>query len=374
MGIEEKRKLIINVMYYAIIALLVYLAVRYAYPLLAPFLIGLFVAFAMRKPIGFLTRKLCIRRGFVAVLVITLLYATVGTLVGLVLVRLIIFAKDLFWDLPRLYRSELEPHLRALASWFESVAPKMAPELSAAISDILTQLVDSIGNMVSSFSVRVVRVATDYLTTIPDTLMRIVLAVIASFFFAVDYPRFVSFLHKTLPEKAISNLFAVKDYLRGTLFKIVRSYFFILCITYAEVAIGLCIIGVKGFAWVAILIAILDILPILGTGTVLIPWACISFLQGRIGQGLAMLVLYAVVFVVRQTIEPRIVGHQVGLHPLVILISMFVGVQVFGALGLFGLPVLVALLRHLYQIGKLPWKPKQEKILDSAVDHRENSL
>lgn len=364
MGIEEKRKLIINVLYYTIIAVAVYLAVRYVYPLLAPFLIGLFIAFALRKPIGFFTRKLHLRRGIVAVFLTALMYATVGTLFGLILVRLIIFAKDLFWDLPRLYRSELEPHLRGLTTWLENIAPRMAPGLSVAISDILTQLIDSLGNLISSFSVRVVRVATDYLTAIPGTVMRIVLAIIASFFFAVDYPRFVVFLHNTLPKKATSVLLEVKHYLSGTLFKIVRSYFFILCITYAEVAVGLCIIGIKGFVWIAVLIAILDILPILGTGTVLVPWALISFLQGRIGQGIGMLALYAVIFVVRQAIEPRIVGHQVGLHPLVILVSMFVGVQVFGALGLFGLPVLVALLRHLYQIGKLPWKPKQEKILD----------
>ena len=362
MGIEEKRKLIINVAYYAIIAVLVYLAVRYVYPLLAPFLIGLFIAFILRKPIGLLTRKLHLRRGIVAILVTALMYATVGSLVGLILVRLVIFAKDLFWELPGIYRAELEPHLRGLTAWFENAAPKMAPELSVVISDMLTQLIDGLGNLISSFSVRVVRVATDYLTAIPGTVLRIVLAIIASFFFAVDYPRFVKFLHTTLPKKAVFILLEVKDYLSGTLFKIVRSYFFILCITYAEVAVGLCIVGIKGFAWIAALIAVLDILPVLGTGTVLIPWAFISFLQGRIGQGIGMLALYAVVFVVRQAIEPRIVGHQVGLHPLVILVSMFVGVQVFGALGLFGLPVLVALIRHLYQLGKLPWKPKQEKI------------
>lgn len=364
MGIEEKRKFIINVLYYVILAALVYLAVKYAYPLLSPFLIGLFIAFVLRKPIAFLSRKLHLRRGFVAILVTALMYATIGTFVSLIVVRLVVLAKDIFWELPQFYRSEVEPALHELIAWLDETALPLVPALNTAVHDIFIQLIDALGKLVSSFSVRVVSIATDYLTSVPGILVRIVLTVIASFFFAADFPRVIGFARKHLPQKAWTLLADVKHYLSGTLFKIARSYFFIMCITYTEVTIGLGILGVKGFGWIAALIAILDIFPILGTGTVLIPWTIVLFLQGEIGRGIGMLLLYILVFIVRQVVEPRIVGHQVGLHPLVILVSMFVGVQVFGALGLFGLPVLIALLYHLYLTGKLPWKPKN-KILES---------
>lgn len=364
MGIEEKRKFIINVLYYVILAVLAYFAVKYAYPLLSPFLIGLFIAFVLRKPIAFVSQKLHLRRGISAIFVTALMYATIGSLVSLVIVRLVVLAKDVFWELPRIYRSEVEPSLRALIVWLDKTALPLAPAFNTAVHDIFTQLIDALGNLVSSFSVRVVSVATNYLSSIPGFLLRIVLTIIASFFFAADYLRVREFIRTHLPQKSLAILTDVKQYLSGTLFKLARSYFFIMCITYTEVTIGLGLLGIKGFAWIAALIAILDIFPIFGTGTVLIPWAVVSFLQGEIGRGIGLVVLYAVVFIVRQAVEPRIVGHQVGLHPVVILVSMFVGVQVFGALGLFGLPVLVALIHHLYKSGKLPWKPKREKNLE----------
>jgi len=358
MGMEEKRKFIINILFYAIIAALVLLAVRYVYPLVSPFLLGFFIAFILRRPIAFLSEKLKIRRGIIAILLTALLYATVGTLLVLLGVRIVLALKDVFWELPNVYRAEVEPLLRGALAWLDNTVIRMDPSLYAAVSDSITRVIDAIGNLVSSFSLRVVSTATEYLTSVPGTVVRVVLAVIASFFFAADYPRVLGAMVRVLPGKAVGLLMDVKQYLSGTLFRILRSYFFIMCITYAEVCVGLAILGIKRFWLFAIFIAILDVLPVLGTGTVLIPWAVIMFAKGRIGIAVGMLILYAMVFVIRQAIEPKIVGQQVGLHPIVILVSMFAGVQIFGGLGIFGLPVLVALIYHLYREGKLPWKPK----------------
>jgi predicted PurR-regulated permease PerM len=132
-----------------------------------------------------------------------------------------------------------------------------------------------------------------------------------------------------------------------------RSYVLILGITFAELTLGLLILGVKRFVLIALLIAILDIFPVLGTGTVLIPWAVIALIQGSIGRGIGLLVLYAVITVIRQVIEPRIVGKHVGLHPLITLICMFVGTSLFGWIGLFGLPILMAILLELHNSGTL---------------------
>ncbi len=358
MGMEEKQKFIVNILFYGIIAAIAVLAVRYVYPLLSPFLLGFFIAFVLRRPIAFFTEKLKIRRGIVAIIFTALLYATVGTLLVLLGVRIVLSLKDVFWELPTVYRTEVEPLLRGIIAWLDDTAIRLDPSVRNTISDSITQMVDAIGNLVSSLSVRVVGAATNYLTTVPGTVLRVVITVIASFFFAADYPRVIGAMARALPRKALELLMDVKQYLSGTLFKILRSYFFIMCITYAEVCLGLAILGIKRFWLFAIFIAILDVLPVLGTGTVLIPWAVILLAQGEIGLAVGMLILYVAVFVIRQVIEPRIVGQQVGLHPIVILVSMFAGLQVFGGLGLFGLPILVALIHHLYTNGKLPWKPK----------------
>ena len=92
------------------------------------------------------------------------------------------------------------------------------------------------------------------------------------------------------------------------------------------------------------LIAALDILPILGTGGIMIPWAVVSFILGYTSLGIELLVTYFIVTVVRNYVEPRIVGAQLGLHPIITLISMFIGLRLFGFLGLFGLPVGISFL------------------------------
>jgi predicted PurR-regulated permease PerM len=128
------------------------------------------------------------------------------------------------------------------------------------------------------------------------------------------------------------------------------------------------ITGQQNVFLLALLIALLDILPIVGTGTVLLPWALISFITGDFASGICLLVIYAVITVIRQFIEPKIVGDQVGLHPVATLIAMIVGTRLFGAIGLFGLPISLAIIKDLNDHGKIhvfkPYKPEPEEEKD----------
>jgi predicted PurR-regulated permease PerM len=121
------------------------------------------------------------------------------------------------------------------------------------------------------------------------------------------------------------------------------------------------ITGQQNVFLLALLIALLDILPIVGTGTVLIPWAVISLIVGDYAKGICLLIMYAIITVIRQFIEPKIVGDQVGLHPVATLIAMIVGTKLFGAIGLFGLPISLAIIKDLNDHGKIhvfkPYKP-----------------
>ena len=123
--------------------------------------------------------------------------------------------------------------------------------------------------------------------------------------------------------------------------------------TFLEIAVGLLIIGVKNAFGIAILIALFDILPVVGSGIVLLPWAIFTLFAGNLPTGIGLLVLYIVVIVVRQIMEPKIVGDRVGLHPLVTLLSMVLGTYLFGGIGLLGLPITVALLHALNKQGAI---------------------
>ena len=113
-------------------------------------------------------------------------------------------------------------------------------------------------------------------------------------------------------------------------------------ITFIELLIGLGIIGVNNFALISMVVSVLGILPVLGVGTVLIPWAIYHLLFGEVTTGILLLVLYGVITIIRHIIEPKIVGGNLELHPLATLFAMLVGLQLFGIIGMFGLPLLIS--------------------------------
>ena len=112
-------------------------------------------------------------------------------------------------------------------------------------------------------------------------------------------------------------------------------------------------IGVNRSLLIAFLISVFDVLPVLGTGGIMIPWTILTALQGNYPLSAGLLTVYLIITVIRNIIEPKIVGSQIGLHPVVTLSSMFVGAQLFGVLGLFGFPIGLSLLRHLNDNGTL---------------------
>ena len=146
-------------------------------------------------------------------------------------------------------------------------------------------------------------------------------------------------------------LFEIREYVCGTLIKCILSYALILFITFSEIAIGLTVLRVPNAILIAVCIAIFDILPVLGTGGIMIPWAIISLITGDFFRGFGLLILYLLITVIRNIVEPKIVGHQVGLHPVVTLASMLAGLNLFGIIGLFGFPITLSLLKNLNDRG-----------------------
>ena len=143
----------------------------------------------------------------------------------------------------------------------------------------------------------------------------------------------------------------IRSYLTDTLFVVIRSYAAIMLLTFTELSILFGIFGIERPVLKAAVIALLDILPILGTGGIMIPWAVISLALGYTKLGIVLFIIYGIVTVIRNYVEPKIVGTQLGLHPIITLVSMFVGLRVFGFWGLFGLPVGISFL----------WKQRNEK-------------
>ena len=350
---EKKRKFIIDVLYVALILAIGYLVLQYALPLLAPFVVAFVVAYLLRRPIRFLARILHVPKSLVAVLLVLLTYGLVGFVLTLAGIRVTATIGELVDQIPGFYSSYVLPTLSSLTIWLEDLLAGADPMVLSALNEMQNQLIQMLGQLVSSVSVWLTTWVSSTAVSLPGLLIRILLMVISSFFIAIDYEKIVRFVLGVLHGHTREIVLQVKSYVVGTLFVCIWSYALIMFITFTELAIGLRIIGVERSTLVALLIAIFDILPVLGTGGIMIPWAILSLLGGDLTRGLSLLVLYPVITVIRNIIEPKIVGKQIGLHPVLTLMSMFVGTSLFGVVGLFGFPILLSLLRYLNETGTI---------------------
>ena len=360
MSTEKKKKFIVDVAYLALVLALGYLALKYALPLLMPFVLAFLIAYVLRRPIRFLSRVLHVPKGLVAVLLVVLTYGVIGLLLALAGIRITATITSLVQQIPSFYSRYILPELTELFIWLEELLSKLDPSLMSALQDLQSQLLNMLGQLVSSLSGLLlggVSLATAFATSLPGFLIRLLLMIISTFFIAIDYEKIVRFCLGCLHGNTRKVVLQIKAYVVGTLFVCIRSYALIMCITFVELSIGLTIIGVNRAILVALLIAIFDILPVLGTGGIMIPWVILSALGGELPRALALLVLYVIITVIRNIIEPRIVGAQIGLHPVLTLMSMFVGNHLFGIVGLFGLPILLSLLRYLNDTGTISLFP-----------------
>ncbi len=353
MEIERRRAFIINFVYYCIIGLILFALFRYGIFWLLPFIIGFGVAFILKPLINFLSAKLHLSRKLTAGLTVLLFYATAGVLLSLLGVRLFLSLKEIFFRMPYIYNKNIEPALLLLFDDIEQRISLLDPALVANLEEYAQQFIRSIGSMVSQLSVRTVGTISAIAASVPGFLIEALFSVISSFFIAMDYYKLTGFIARQLPDKGKMMLFDIKDYVVGTLFKYIKSYSIIMGITFLELSAGLWLIGVEKAVAIALLIAIFDVLPVLGTGGIMVPWTIIELLKGDYFMAMKLLIIYLVVTIVRNILEPKVIGTQVGLHPVVTLMSMFVGVRLFGFLGLFILPIIIVILKNLNDNGKL---------------------
>lgn len=256
-------------------------------------------------------------------------------------------------DVPDIYRRDILPLLNYVLEGVAENLSEADPFVSAQIENSLQQAVQSIGQMVSGLSVTLLQMVSEFITGVPSVLIRVVLTVITSFYICSDYDRILAALWRLLPDRWQNLCRDIKQYGLNMIRVYIRSYSLLFLLTFTELTIGFLIFQIPHSLLVAVLIAIFDILPVLGTGGVLIPWAVILAVIGNYPLAAGILILYVIITVVRNSVEPRIVGKQIGLHPLLTLIAMFTGVSLAGLPGLILLPMAVMIFVNMEKNGAI---------------------
>lgn len=373
--IEKRKAFIINTVYAIILVGLFYLAVKYALGIVWPFVTAFFLAMLLQKPVNFLVAKTPLRRGISSVIMVLFLLVIIGSILGLLISRIVIELRAFFTFV--LMKLEDAPSFVAqITEWLKSTLSFLPASIGDSVTDaangFLTRLLGleadiSVGLPQASegsgfdFSMLSSPLGAVWGTAkqIPMFAVGVLVCIVSCCFMTSDYHGIRDMILRQMRPEKQRNIVRVKQIIFSTLGKMGKAYSIIIGVTFLEISVGLWILKLTGlytgsyiFA-IALVTALVDILPVLGTGTILIPWAVWSLCTGNIGFGIGLLVLYAIIGVVRQVIEPKLVASQLGLPPFMTIMAMYIGTQLFGFIGLFLLPLTVMLLKVLYDEGIL---------------------
>lgn len=349
---EKKKKFIIDVCFAGLILLIASLVCKYILPILVPFII----AFSIASILHILVRKICEkfkivknRKKIISMLIIILFYVLVAVGVAVAGVEIVNRLASFLVAAPSIYQNDIVPALDFVFYKVTELIESLDPVIAQSIDNAFYEFLNNIGNYITELSVNAVRLISGSIVGIPEFIIKLVITIISSVFFMMDYDMIIHFFRKCIPSERKEFVMKFLVYVKHTILIYLKSYSLLFLLTYVELGIGFKLIGIPYAPIVALAVAIFDILPVLGTGGILLPWTVILFIMRNIPMAVGMLVLYLVITIIRNTIEPKIVGKQIGLHPLATLIAMYLGLNLIGLIGMIVFPVTLVVLINMKQ-------------------------
>lgn len=327
----------------------IYLGIKLAIFYL-PFLIAYIVYKLVKKPIDFLNKKLKFPRGLASILSIILFIGVVGSLLYALLAvfvkELITLSQDFSYLIPEIY-TNITTLVSRFLYFFEhlnlsdQLILSMQNSFFTLIENVLTSLKDGVA-AVANFLVNAV-------VSFPQMLIYVIITILATFFICSDSDYIRESIESHVPGKWMTKLYNIMNGLIKSLGGYLKAQGIMITITFCELFIFFNVYRMKYALILAITIAIIDALPILGTGTVLIPWAIFNLAVGNYKLAIFLIILYLFVLVVRQLIEPRVVASQIGVYPLLTLLAMYTGVKLIGLFGVIVGPIVLIIAKNVLE-------------------------
>lgn len=313
-----------------------------------PFLIAGILAIIIEPIIKFCMNKLKMSRRVSSVIIVTLtiiLFCLAIFYGGMALVRETInFTTSLSPTITNIIEQTKE-----LISGIEIDNELISADVLTTIENSLVDFIGSLGKMIADLASSFLK----YVLSLPTIIINIVITILALIFFTKDRIYVIDLMEYHLPKTWIKKITQVTSEFFTTLGGYIKVYTKIILITFAELYLAFNIYNAIGFHveypfLFAVLIAIVDILPILGVGTILNPWALWLLVTGNYGYAIAVFITYVLIFIIRQFLEPKLVSKQFGIHPIITLFAMYAGFKSAGVFGLILGPIFLMILKCIF--------------------------
>ncbi len=350
-------KIILGVIVGLILAVCVVLALPgicrllvYLFRLFMPFVLAYAFALIVDPIVRRLQRHLKMPRNVTAWLVILVLIGVVGGGISWAGYKIVSEIRTLFYNLPQIYENLLAG-IDNIKKSLWGIYEILPGNIQQSLSELTTQFTQSVAELIDTKSVPFVTGAGSFAKSLPKMFISLIVFVLSTFFMISDFERVKAFVKKPLGKKTLDKLTCISHQIKTYLGGYVKAQGTIMLVVFCILFLSLSLLDVDFALLIALGTAFLDALPFFGSGAVLWPWAVISFIGGDIRMGICTIVIYVVILVVRQLIEPKIVSKSIGTNPLLTLISMYLGYRLLSVGGMILGPVIMLLILSLYRAG-----------------------
>lgn len=349
---RTKIKFIIDIAYISAIVLVVYVFMKYLLSLFMPFLIALALCFVAEPTVQVLSKRLKIKRPICSAVCIALIVILLCCFCTFASVTLYTQLKELAASLPDLTEN--------INKYFDSIQKdgniSFIEKILLAVKEYISTVdMSTMGE--SGVFQNIFRYFTNVFKSMPQFIMTVIVTLVFSVFVSSSFPMIKRFIKNQFSLKNRRLIHQIKVSAASVLKNYFKSYTVLMLVTFAELSAAFAIFGIRPVFALALIISLVDILPIFGVGTVMVPWGLVCIFLGDYSRAAVVLSIYAVITVIRQIIEPKIVGDSIGLPPVITLPVMFLGLKLFGIIGLFAGPMIATVIYSLHVKGYITlWK------------------
>lgn len=342
---RQNKKEIDKVLTIALLFLCVFVFMEYLFSLLIPFIIGFIISIFTVPIANFISKRIKIGRSLATILSLIIFISffwLVGTYFFFIIKSQL---EDIYINLDT-YGQNLASFINTISNFLDTVFFIIPDALTDTVSNFFANLIPTV---ISALAIVIKDLTIKTVAFIPKLVVYTFIGFISSYFFTRDRELIKSTIRKIIPKTVHSKLSIIGNSLNTAVFGYIKAQGKLMCITALIAVTGLTIFGYPYGLLIGLIIAIIDAIPFFGSGFVLWPWGVYYFVSGDMRHGFILFGIYAVILITRQILEPKILGNQIGLHPLVTLMSIFIGGSIMGFLGIFLGPISVVICKAIWE-------------------------
>ncbi len=362
----KKQTLRNTVMWSALITfgiLIIWLFGKYLFEGILPFLIAYPLSLIIRPASSFLAKKTKLKRNFCCAVLVLLSIIFAALVVSWLVSTLIAQSRGFITSLATALEEE-DNILRRTVDYFANIK-KRFPFISNGTSAdaIYDTVMNTLGSTLTELTSSLASLASQFIVKLPGLIFSLITAIIALFYFSMDKGEISLELKKLLGSDVWEKICFFKNRACSAFSNYLKSYMIIMLITFAELFLGFILLRIDYPLLLAFLIAIVDILPVLGAGTVILPLGLLYVVTGDLRRGIGLIVLWIIMYIIRQITEPHVLGSVMGIHPIISLFSIYLGFVLFGVGGMLFLPLLTYVLYSIFteQVSEYPTSSSPKK-------------